>query len=172
MMTERWISFAALLALCVLLLAACSSAPTPAATSTPAPTKAASPPAVTPISSANRASSSPGTESAFEMQSNSGGSVTVDVKPAALRVGEPVAFDIAMNTHSVDLGDDMTKIAILRDDASREYNPVAWEGPGGGGHHRSGTLKFAPLVGKPKYIELVIKGLAKVPERVFRWELP
>jgi hypothetical protein len=96
----------------------------------------------------------------------------VDVKPTTLMVGEPVVFDVAMNTHSVDLSDDMTKISILRDDAGREYNPTAWDGPGGGGHHRAGTLKFAALISKPMYVELVIKGLAQVPERVFKWDLP
>lgn len=81
-----------------------------------------------------------------------------------------MTFEIAMNTHSVDLGDDLTKIAILRDDAGKEYLPVAWDGPDGGGHHRSGNLQFGALSNKPKYVELVIKGLAEVPERVFRWD--
>jgi hypothetical protein len=98
--------------------------------------------------------------------------VTVAVKPTDLAVGAPVAFDIAMNTHSVDLGDDMTKIALLRDDSGKEYQPTAWDGPAGGGHHREGTLTFPALTAKPRYVELVIKGLAKVPERVFKWELP
>ncbi len=109
--------------------------------------------------------------SAFETKSSSGGSVTVDVKPTALQVGQPIVFDIALNTHSVDLSDDLTKIAILRDDTGGEYKPTAWEGAGPGGHHREGALKFAALTRKPKYVELVIKGLATVPERVFRWDL-
>ncbi len=98
--------------------------------------------------------------------------MTVDVTPTVLDAGKPLAFDIAMNTHSVDLGDDLTKIAILRDDAGKEYKPTAWDGPDGGGHHRSGTLQFPALSTKPRYVELVIKGLAQVPERVFRWNLP
>ena len=97
--------------------------------------------------------------------------MTVDVTPMALELGKPIALEITMNTHSVDLGDDMTQIAIMRDDAGKEYKPTAWDGPDGGGHHRSGTLQFAALSNKPKYIELVIKGLAQVPERVFRWDL-
>ncbi len=150
-----------------LLLVACSAV----ATSTPAPTKAPTAPP-TSSSAAGSDSKSSAQTSAFESKSNSGGSVTVDVKPIALEAGQPIAFDFAMNTHSVDLSDDMTKIVILRDDAGKEYQPTAWEGPGEGGHHRSGTLKFAPLTSKPKFVELVIKGLAKVPERVFRWDLP
>jgi hypothetical protein len=66
----------------------------------------------------------------------------------------------------------MTKVSLLRVDAGKEYKPIAWEGAGPGGHHREGKLKFAALTSKPKYVELVITGLAKVPERVFRWDLP
>lgn len=158
-----------ILVLATLLLVACAGAPTPTAApvSTKAPT--ATSPAVSNLA-ASSASKSNG--AAFETQSNAGGSVTVDVKPATLIVGEPVVFDVAMNTHSVDLSDDMTKISILRDDAGQEYKPTAWDGPEGGGHHRSGSLKFAALATKSKYVELVIKGLAQVPERVFKWDLP
>jgi hypothetical protein len=160
-----------LLTLVALSLAACGGAATPA--STPIQAKAPStatvaPPTVASIPSKPSAQSS---ASAFETKSNSGGSVTVDAKPSALQVGQPIEFDIALNTHSVDLSDDMTKITTLRDDAGNEYKPIAWEGAGPGGHHRSGTLKFAALASKPKYVELVIKGLATVPERVFRWDL-
>ena len=38
--------------------------------------------------------------------------------------------------------------------------------------HREGTITFAALSGKAKSIELVIKGLMGVPERVFNWDLP
>jgi hypothetical protein len=147
-----------ILVLVPLILAACSGAPTAAPVLTKAPT------ATSPAASNTAAS--------FEIQSSSGGSVTVDVKPTTLIVGEPVVFEVAMNTHSVNLADDMTKISFLRDDAGQEYKPTAWDGAEGGGHHRSGSLKFAALTSKPKYVELVIKGLAQVPERVFKWDLP
>ncbi len=156
--------------LSVLLLAACAPAatPTPPLVPTVAPTAtrtAASTLAAPPASSQSNGD-------AFETKSNEGGSVTVSVKPTDLAVGEPAAFEIAMNTHSVDLSDDMTKISLLRDDMGKEYQPTAWDGAEGGGHHRSGTLTFPTLSSKPKYVELVIKGLAKVPERVFKWEMP
>ncbi len=139
------------------LLAACSSSPTPT-------------PPVSPASAAS-AKSAGKSSSAFATKSNSGGSVDVEATPTALNVGEPMAFDIAMNTHSVDLSDDLTQMVILRDDTGKEYKPTAWEGGEPGGHHREGTLKFAALSGKPKFVELVIKGLAKIPERVFHWDL-
>ncbi len=165
-MIRKLILFTTVLGLGVLLLAGCAGAPTP--TSVPPPTTAAT--------VANAGSSNPSAPNSsgpgFETQSSNGGSVTVDVKPTALTVGEPVSFDIAMNTHSVDLSDDMAKISVLRDDTGKEYAPTSWEGGGAGGHHRSGTLLFPALTSKPKSVELVIKGLAKVPERVFKWDLP
>lgn len=159
-MKRKLILLSIAFALVALLLAACSGGTTP--TAAPAPTQATN---VLPATSKSGGAG-------FETKSSEGGSVTVDVKPTALDVGKPIAFDIAMNTHSVDLSDDMTKITILRDDAGKEYKPTAWEGPGGGGHHREGTLTFAALTGKPKFVELVIQGLAGVPERVFKWDVP
>ncbi len=110
--------------------------------------------------------------SELKSQRNSEGSVTVEVIPSLLALGEPVAFLVAMNTHSVDLSDDLTKTSVLRDDAGKEYPPTGWEGSAAGGHHRSGTLTFAALSGQPKSVELIVKGLAGVPERIFKWELP
>ncbi len=145
-------------------LAACSGATTPTWVPAPATVK---------VSSASTAqpSASQSSGARFETKSHEGGSVTVKVTPLALGLEQPLVFDLAMDTHSVDLSDDLTKIVIVRDDAGKEYAPIAWEGAGPGGHHREGKLKFAALTGKPKYVELVIKGLARVPERVFRWEL-
>ncbi len=123
----------------------------------------------TPISAAPSNLSAPVSQSgsaAFETRSNDGESVTVAVKPTALVVGEPAVFDIAMNTHSVDLSDDLTKVSVLRDDAGKEYKPTTWEGSEPGGHHGSGTPIFPALTRKPKYVVLVVKGVAKVPEGV------
>lgn len=164
-MNKKLILFAMLLALVALVLAACSSVATP----TPAPPQV---PTALPTIAGNTSKSTGKSSSGLATKSNSGGSVDVEVTPTVFNIGEPIAFDIAMNTHSVDLSDDLTKIAILRDDAGKEYKPTAWEGGKPGGHHRDGILKFAALTSKPKYVELVITGLAKVPERVFRWDLP
>ena len=152
---SKQILFSATFGLIALVLAACSS---------PTPT-------VTPTLAAKPANSTGTSASAFPTKNNSGGSVDVAVTPTALGIGESITFDIAMNTHSVDLSDDMTQIVILRDDTGKEYKPTSWEGGEAGGHHREGNLKFAALTGKPKYVELVIKGLAKIPERVFHWDL-
>ncbi|CAG1002758.1 hypothetical protein GPROT1_04048 [Gammaproteobacteria bacterium] len=122
---------------------------------------------------ATRASSTPTPPNVvkFGTLSNSGGSVTMDAQLLDFQINQPLVIEIAMNTHSVELADEMTKVSILRDDSGNEYKPTAWEGAGPGGHHREGKLKFAAMTTQPKYIELVIKDLAKVAERSFRWEL-
>lgn len=157
------------LALGVFSLSGCGTTPTP--TAPPPPTSVPIASSAAP-SNPSAPSVSKSSGAAFETKSNEGGSITVDVQPTSLAFGEPVSFDIAMNTHSVELSDDLTNISILRDDTGREYKPTGWDGPDGGGHHRSGTLKFPALIGKPKSVELVIKGMAKVPERVFKWDMP
>ncbi len=114
-------------------------------------------------------------------QTNQGGNVTIAVEwenPAA-GGAEPVRFDVAMNTHSVDLDAyDLSKLAVLRNDQGLEVKPLEWNAPKGG-HHRSGKLAFAPSEGgKPllapgtKSIELVIHDVAGVKERSFRWDVP
>lgn len=96
--------------------------------------------------------------------------MTVKVKPTALQVGQPMAFDIAMDTHTVELGDDLTQITILRDVKGNEYERLCGRALAGG-HHREGTLKFPPVASEPTHVELVIESQAKVPERTFRWSL-
>jgi hypothetical protein len=63
---------------------------------------------------------------------------------------------------------DLGELAVLRDDAGKEYHPTSWDSAPGG-HHRRGILAFSPPE-KAKYLELVIRGVAEVRERVFRWE--
>lgn len=160
-MNKKLIFLTMIFAFSALILAACSGA---TQTPVPAPTNTSS-------ASAAQPSTAKSNSATFETKSNEGGSVTVKVTPLALSNDQALTFDIVMDTHSVDLSDDMTKIVIVRDDKGNELKPTAWEGAGPGGHHREGKLKFAALTSKPKYVELVIKGLATVAERVFRWDL-
>jgi len=76
-------------------------------------------------------------------------------------------FDIVMDTHSVELDQDMIKSVILVDDIGKEYEPISWEGPVGG-HHREGVLKFKQIIPVPKFIELKISGIGDVV-RNFIW---
>lgn len=148
---------------CTLLIAVGCSNLTP--TSTPAPTILS----VVAIRASN--TPTPPNVVKFGTLSNSGGSVTMDAQLLDFQINQPLVIEITMNTHSVELADEMTKVSILRDDSGNEYKPTAWEGAGPGGHHRERKLKFAAMTTQPKYIELVIKDLAKVAERSFRWEL-
>jgi hypothetical protein len=108
-------------------------------------------------------------------QTNEGGQVTI---AATLQgSGAPTVFTIAMNTHAVELdGYDLKQLAVLRIDGGREVQPSSWDAPKGG-HHRSGTLTFpaTDADGKPliasgtRTIELIIRNVAGVPERVLAW---
>ena len=108
------------------------------------------------------------------VQSNTGGSVTIDVEWVKAD-GTSFVFKVGMDTHSVDLDQyDLGKLAILRDDTGNEYRPASWEAAAGG-HHREGTLTF-PLPdsvrqGKAKYVEMTIQDVAGIKQRVLKWEL-
>jgi hypothetical protein len=80
-------------------------------------------------------------------------------------------FDIALNTHSVDLAYDLTQIATLSNDAGEKVNPTKWDGPAGGGHHREGTLSFPQIKNRGQALTLVLRGIADVPERTFTWKV-
>lgn len=108
------------------------------------------------------------------VQSNTGGAVTIDMEWIKAEDGSLI-FNVAMNTHSVGLDQyDLGELTILRDDAGNEYHPVSWDSAPGE-HHRNGTLTF-PLPdsvsqGKAKYIEVMIRDVADIKERVLKWEL-
>jgi hypothetical protein len=109
---------------------------------------------------------------AFATQTNSEKAVAVDVTPLNVGTGEATLdFEVAFNTHSVDLSFDPAAIAVLRDSAGREYPAVAWDGSGPGGHHRSGVLRFQMPEAAGDSVELVIRDVAGVPERIFHWDL-
>jgi hypothetical protein len=108
-------------------------------------------------------------------QTNEGGQVTIKATWQGPSTG-PV-FEIVMDTHAVDLdGYDLKQLAVLRIDGAREAQPISWEAPKGG-HHREGSLTFPttaadgrPLIGSDtRTVELIIRDVAGVTERVFRW---
>ncbi|MDA0999981.1 MAG: hypothetical protein O2807_05615 [bacterium] len=95
--------------------------------------------------------------------------------------GDTLDFQVLMDTHSVALdGFQVETLAVLHRDGGPPIRPLGWFEPGGGGHHRSGILRFPagdkagkkfPLESKG-VLELRIRGIASPDERVFRWELP
>jgi hypothetical protein len=102
-------------------------------------------------------------------QSVRGGGVTVTVTPLN-KPGEAPTFLVTLDTHSVNLDVyDFKQIVRLRDERSGDLAPAAVGGAEGGGHHRRATIRFAFPEPKPKTLKLVVKGVAGVPEREFRW---
>ena len=108
---------------------------------------------------------------AYERKSNRENMVRVDVVPLQLASGKSVKFEVRMNSHSGDLGQDMMIVSTLKDDQGREYRPMRWKGSPPGGHHRNGILEFPTLAGKSESVTLVIRDIADVPERIYKWKL-
>ena len=80
-------------------------------------------------------------------------------------------FEVVLDTHSVDLDQyKFDEITVLRDDAGKKYNSSLISSSGSG-HHREAALEFKGAdVSSVRYIELVVKGVAGVDARVFRFE--
>lgn len=108
------------------------------------------------------------------VQSSTGGGVTIEVAWEGER-NNLLVFEVVMDTHSVNLDQyNLKDLTVLRFGIGPEARAAAWESPSGG-HHVEGTLTFSdsqPLIAADaSYLELVIRNLAGVAERVFRWEL-
>jgi len=102
-----------------------------------------------------------------------GGQVSVAVTWKGSEAG--VVFQVAMDTHNVDLDSlDLARLATLKTPAG-EPSPTSWDAPKGG-HHRAGILTFAATTadGRPTIgagpIELLIRDVAGVSERSFQWQ--
>lgn len=116
--------------------------------------------------------------SAMTPQTAEAAGVTVDVVPLTLGDEDAASLDfqVTLDTHTVELGQSLADIAVLRV-GDVEIEPDEWEGPVGG-HHVEGVLRFpASADGGQRYltdaeeVSLVILGLADVEERVFTWML-
>lgn len=86
------------------------------------------------------------------------------------------SFEVALNTHSVELTEDMVSVSKLTFDTGETINPLSWEGDLAGGHHRSGILTFDVMTfSKPSpataKVTLKISRVGGVPEREFQWSL-
>ena len=108
---------------------------------------------------------------AYELISNRENSVRVDVKPVQLVPGQPARFEVRMNSHSETLGEDMIAISSIKDNAGRVFQATAWQGSEPGGHHRKGVLEFPALADNTESITLIIRKVAKAPERTFEWSV-
>lgn len=77
-------------------------------------------------------------------------------------------FLVSMNTHSVDLSPyDIVAISELRA-GGQTLRPLRWISTSDDSHHRAGVLIF-PKVDLAQPVEFLIKTIAGVPVRTFRW---
>ena len=118
-----------------------------------------------------------GNSSVSLTRSDGQGAVTVDVTP--LNLGNPsdkLEFDVAMNTHSVNLSMNLATLATLTTDTGITVQADSWNGPAGGGHHVDGQLTFPAI----KDSKSILEGASKItltiinldaPSRVFVWQL-
>jgi hypothetical protein len=104
------------------------------------------------------------------------GAVVVEVTPVNLdSPGESLQFEVALNTHSVDLSMDLAALATLTTDSRKTVQASQWDAPVGG-HNVIGKLIFPatvdgqPVLNGAKELTLTIKEL-DAPERVFVWDL-
>lgn len=121
--------------------------------------------------SPSNVSQSPNMEQKWELKNNEQANVAVTVTPTDLGGdSKEWKFDVVMSTHSVELDQDMLRVAVLIDNLGKEYKPLGWEGAEPGGHHREGTLVFAPINPYPQDLTLIIKGIGG-KDRTFSWVL-
>ena len=99
----------------------------------------------------------------LEPRENSDGGIKISVTYLP-DITDATAFEIAVTAHK-DYNDDFKNNSYLRDSSGKTYQPLSYEGAGG--HHASGTLRFPKI--ESKRFELVIKDVAGVNERVFKW---
>jgi len=94
----------------------------------------------------------------FESQSTRMGAVDVEITPNKLEPGKIAIFDVAFNTHSVELEYDFTTIMTLTDNNDTTYKTTEWVG-GSGGHHLSGAIGFEKLNENIDSLTLKIDGI-------------
>lgn len=98
------------------------------------------------------------------------GPVTVTVTwSAPLAVGMPLQAKVVLDTHSVGLDAiALNEVVTLRGPDGVEAAPTAVDTKGSG-HHREATLTFGPIT-KPGRVEIVVRNVGGVAERIFAWE--
>lgn len=97
--------------------------------------------------------------------------VTVKVTPRTLE-GPVWEFEVAFDTHSQELKDDLLRSASLVAADGSAVAPVEWKGAPPGGHHRAGVLRFPALDPQPADIVLKISRPGEAQPRVHRWARP
>jgi hypothetical protein len=102
-------------------------------------------------------------------QTQSGGGVTVKVTYLA-QTDHESKFSVVLDTHSVNLDlYELKALSVMRDYTGLAMQPTGTESKGSG-HHREFVLTFPRPSRDRKWLELVIKDIAGVKERTFRWD--
>ena len=106
-------------------------------------------------------------------RTQSAAGVTARVTYVNLPGGDEVHFVVVLDTGMVDLLPyDLKALSFTRDDTGKSYLPTGFvEGKGGSHHHREVILSFPKPTPKGRWLELVIRDIAAVKERTFRWDL-
>ncbi|KKT65857.1 MAG: hypothetical protein UW60_C0032G0013 [Candidatus Woesebacteria bacterium GW2011_GWA2_44_33] len=108
----------------------------------------------------------------FETKEVNLGEVTVSVTPLVMEIGKQAEFEAKFDTHSVDLGLDLSEVSTLSDGSGNNYGVGIWQGSPPGGHHLEGKLKFAkPILSSGKSIRLVFKNVFEGKEASFSWDI-
>ena len=87
-----------------------------------------------------------------------------------------ILIHLTLDTHSVDLSKyQLATLAVLTLPDGSSAAPAAWVGISDSGHHREDILVFPGQVdeeGLPPQggVQMVLRGIAGVSERIFRWE--
>ena len=109
---------------------------------------------------------------AVATRSSSDQGVTVKVTPKLIgSIDKRWEFAIVLDSHSVELSDDLTQSASLTTNDGRTLTPVSWTGAAAGGHHREGLLAFEVPAPRPSTVELRIARTGEPAPRIFRWQL-
>lgn len=83
--------------------------------------------------------------------------VEVTIEPKQLVVGKEMVFEVSLDTHTVELDEEMTRVVRVTDELGRDYEVISWSGDKGG-HHVSGELRVAALQKGAGRIKLEIGG--------------
>jgi PBP1b-binding outer membrane lipoprotein LpoB len=104
------------------------------------------------------------------------GAVIVQASPLNLGTpAETLEFDIAMNTHSVDLSTDLAELSTLATDTGLTVQASKWDATPGG-HHVDGKLIFPSMQDGKSILEGASKLTLTIinvdaASRIFEWEL-
>ncbi|TFH46688.1 MAG: hypothetical protein E4G94_01905 [ANME-2 cluster archaeon] len=107
---------------------------------------------------------------------NSENKVTIAMtylNPTSSQYKDSLAFQVSMNTHSVELGGyDFNTIAYLKTASGDVIKPEKWEeADASGGHHRSGVLLFPKTDTKLELgnFDIFVEDVAQIDQRIFSW---